>query len=164
MTAYPETQTSGHQWPQHTGQMTHEGFQAQGSVADCSQWQAMAIAHLEPQISSSSLNEDGFLKELRRCFIVQNEPSVVAFLSDHRAISQLLLESVKPLIFFFGRDTMFVLRVRVDETGSGTLYVVAMWSNDVQSARDALSRFDDEWWATHSRLGSGRLGFTYELV
>ena len=164
MTARPEAQTSGYQWPQHIGQMTHESFQPHGSVADHSKWQALVIAHLEPQMASFSLNEDVFVNELRRNFVIQNEPSVFNFLKDHRAVSHLLLESVKPLTVFFGRDTIFVLRVRIDETGTGTLYTVAMWPNDVQTVRDALSRFDEEWWAKHSRQGSGRLAFTYELV
>jgi hypothetical protein len=56
------------------------------------------------------------------------------------------------------------LRAPIDESGSQTLYVVAMWPGNVRDVRQALARFDDAWWIAHSRQASGHLAFTYELV
>jgi len=52
----------------------------------------------------------------------------------------------------------------IDEDGAQTLYVVAVWSGDVQDVRIALEHFDAQWWIANSRQASGDLCFTYELV
>jgi hypothetical protein len=163
VTVYPEAQTLGNQWPRSAEPMSHEDFHPRGQVADYSKWSPFVIAGLEQQKSSFSADEVAILSELRRNFVMQGEASVVAFLGEHAGISQVLSESVNPLKTFFGPDTIVTLRVRSDEVGIGTLYAVAMWPKDVQSARDSLARFDD-WWTTCSRRASGRLAFTYELV
>ncbi len=107
---------------------------------------------------------DSALEELRRKFILPPDPSVVTFLNDHRTLPQILLEAADHLRAYFGADTIFNLRAPIDESGARTLYAVVMWPGTVSAVREALARFDDEWWIAHSRQASGYLTFTYELV
>jgi len=34
----------------------------------------------------------------------------------------------------------------------------------LQDARNALDKFDNDWWMSHARQAGGYLTFTYELV
>ena len=63
-----------------------------------------------------------------------------------------------------GGNAVFNLRAPIDEAGSQTLYAVAMWPGKLQDVRDALAKFDDEWWMARARQAAGYLTFTYELV
>jgi hypothetical protein len=159
MTAYPESQASGNHWSQAASPMAHEGLYSR----DQRDVRRMDLADLGQQMSSFSAG-DAVIPDLRRKFVIYDEPFIVSFLRKHRALAQLLVESVNPLQMFLGRDTMFVLKIRFDEAGMGTLYAVTLWPGDVGSVREALTRFDNDWWATRSQQASGRLAFTYELV
>jgi hypothetical protein len=104
------------------------------------------------------------LNEVRRYFVLPADSSVATFLSGHRTIPQVLLEAVVHLRACFAAGAVFNLRAPIDESGSQTLYVVAMWAGKVRDVRQALAKFDDAWWVAHSRRASGNLAFTYELV
>ncbi len=104
------------------------------------------------------------IEDVRREFMLPSDASVVTFLSEHRTIPQILLEAATFLKGSFGADTIFSLRAPVDESGSRTLYAVAIWSGSMQEVRTAIARFDDAWWVANARRASGYLNFTYELV
>jgi len=76
----------------------------------------------------------------------------------------LLIEAVPRLWESFGIDAVFNLRVLIDESGSRTLYAVAMWAGSAKDVSIALDQFEDGWWILNSRQASGILTFTYELV
>jgi hypothetical protein len=101
---------------------------------------------------------------VQKHFILPNDPSVATFLAEHGSLPQVLLEAVNPLRACFGKSTVFGLRAPIDESGSRTLYAVAMWPGKVRDARNALAKFDDDWWIAQSRQAAGYLTFTYELV
>jgi hypothetical protein len=119
---------------------------------------------IERQKSVFAADHEAALKEVRKYFVLPNDSSVATFLGEHRSLPQLLLEAVTPLKACFGMQTVFGLRAPIDESGSRTLYAVAMWPGKVRDARNALAKFDDGWWIAQSRQASGYLTFTYELV
>ena len=108
--------------------------------------------------------QNSALNDLQRSFVLPTDSSVSRFLSEHRTISQILLESVAHLKTCFSVDSLFHLRAPIDESGSQTLYAVIKWPGTLEDVRRALDRFDDTWWLAHSRQSSGYLCFTYELV
>ena len=112
----------------------------------------------------NSLLEQLALDEVRRHFGMLEDSPVTTFLLEHPALSSILLDAVAPLRKCFGADCVFNLRAPFDESGSQTLYAVAMWPGSTQHVRKALAEFDDGWWISHSQSASGYLTFTYELV
>jgi len=109
-------------------------------------------------------DSEATFEEVRKHFVLPNDSSVATFLREHRSLPQILVEAVAPLKACFGMQTVFGLRAPIDEAGSRTLYAVAMWPGKARDARNALARFDDDWWIAQSRQASGYLTFTYELV
>jgi hypothetical protein len=104
------------------------------------------------------------LIELRKDFQMPADSSVTEFLNEHRGIVQLLMEARMHLRDCFGSSTVFTLRAELDESGSRTLYVTAIWSGKLQDVRRALDQFDNGWWLSHAGQAGGYLTFTYELV
>jgi hypothetical protein len=104
------------------------------------------------------------LNEVRKSYVLPADASVANFLTEHRAIPEILLAASQPLRACFGAETVFNLRAPIDESGSRTLYVVAMWPGKLQDVRNALAKFDDDWWMPRARQVAGCLTFTYELV
>ena len=161
MNAYKELQSSGICWPDLTGAGLYQPFQA------ALRWpepvsELHSLRGLENQMAEFAA-EHASLDEVRRNFVLADS-SVSTFLSGHRTIPQILLASVVHLRACFGAGAVFKIRTPIDESGSQTLYVVAMWPGDVREVRQALARFDDAWWIAHSSQASGYVSFTYELV
>ncbi len=104
------------------------------------------------------------LDELRKHYVLPSDSSVSAFLSQHREISSILLDAIPQLKKYFGTSAIFSLRAPIDEAGTRSLYAVVIWPGKVGDVRNALDRFDEDWWLTHSHLASEYLVFTYELV
>jgi len=77
---------------------------------------------------------------------------------------QLLLEAVPHLKTCFGTNVVVSLRVPIDEGGSRCLYAVAMWPARLRDVKNALGRFDHEWWLGRANQAAGDLTFTYELI
>jgi hypothetical protein len=74
------------------------------------------------------------------------------------------LEAIPALKTCFGPQAVFALRAPIDDSGSQTLYAVAIWPGSMREVREALEKFDETWWIQHSQKASGYLTFTYELV
>ena len=108
--------------------------------------------------------QDVELNELRRYFVLPSDSSVSTFLSEHRTVPQVLLDAAPHLLECFRSKTVLNLRAPIDESGTKTLYAVAIWPGNVRDVRQALARFDDAWWIAHSRQASEHVAFTYELV
>ena len=104
------------------------------------------------------------LVELRKHYVLPSDSSVSTFLSQHRGLSAILLDAIPQLKKYFGSSAIFRLSAPVDEAGMRSLYAVVIWPGKVREVRNALDRFDEDWWLTHSHLASGYLVFTYELV
>ena len=168
MNAYPAVQTSGYQWSQSIRPMLHQDLDR----GHAHRWppavvaRPMGTAIFDGPKRLLAIREAGRATfwELRRHFVLPKDSSVTTFLAEHRTLVQILLESVGHLKSCFGEDAVFNLRALVDESGSHTLYAVAMWPGSTQLVRKALADFDEGWWIPHSRSASGYLTFTYELV
>jgi hypothetical protein len=163
MNAYQEVQGSGIHWPNRPPVLLYQPSEAVPRWPEPRQRTAI-FEGLENQMAEFTTEHAAVLDEVRRSFVLPADSSVSAFLSGHRIIPQILLESAAHLEACFGTGTVFSLRAPIDESGSQTLYVVAMWSGNVRDVRQALARFDEAWWIAHSRQASGNLAFTYELV
>lgn len=111
-----------------------------------------------------SAHHDALLCKVRRHYVLPSDSTVMTFLTQHRMLPPILLEAAPQLEVCFGAQAVFTLRAPIDESGSQTLYSVAMWPGDVSEVREALRKFDDTWWIDHSREALGYLTFTYELV
>jgi len=118
----------------------------------------------QQQLMAFQVEYETMLEGVRRAFVIPPDGSVVTFLNEHPTIPQILLEAATHLRASFPVETVFNLRVPIDESGSRTLYAVAAWPGDVLDVRAALARFDETWWISHSRQAAGYLAFTYELV
>jgi len=104
------------------------------------------------------------LNDVRKLYVLPADESVRNFLTEHRAIPNILLEAAPQLKACFGGNAVFNLRAPIDEAGSRTLYAVAMWPGKLRDVRDALARFDNDWWMVRAGQTAGYLTFTYELV
>jgi hypothetical protein len=123
-----------------------------------------SLDYLEDQMAAFVAEHKALVQDLRKHFQIPTDSSVTNFLNDHSSILQLLMEAKKHLEDCFGSSTVFALRAELDESGSRTLYASAIWSGKLQDARNALDKFDNDWWMSHARQAGGYLTFTYELV
>ena len=164
MNAQTPNQTSGNEWLSPLQANTFsQNSQGLNTFLDPRQSQSF-LADLEKQMADFALQYEAAVVEVRRNFVVPAEASVTTFLTEHRTIVQILLEAATELRKYFGAETIFNLRAPIDESGSRTLYAVAMWPGEVRDVREALANFDNTWWLAHARNASGHLTFTYELV
>jgi hypothetical protein len=76
----------------------------------------------------------------------------------------LLLLAREPLNTAFGDKTVKNLSMVRDDEGFETLFCLVMTAGTMQDARQALRRFDQQWWLAHSRQVSGKLNFDFELI
>jgi hypothetical protein len=162
--AYQEVQSSGIHWPARTAGLLYQPLQAAPAGWPEPRQHGAVFEGLERQMADFAVDEAAALAEVRRYFVLPADASVSTFLSGHRAITQILLEAAVQLRACFAPTAVFNLRAPIDESGSQTLYVVAMWPGSLQDVRRALATFDDTWWFAHSRRALGYLAFTYELV
>jgi hypothetical protein len=171
MNAYIESQTSGNQWVPHIYPMLHEEIRPSPLNVSGATLDAPGLGQLSPffdqlerQMARYVAEHDRILQEIRRQFVIPADSAVTEFLTEHRSIAPILLEAQPYLKTYFGADTVFNLRAPIDESGSCTLYAVAMWPGEACRARDALQRFDDAWWLRRASETHGLLTFTYELI
>ena len=82
----------------------------------------------------------------------------------HRPIAYVLLDAVPSLLQCFGTRPLLKLKAPFDESGTQMLYAVVAWPGDIREVRDALIRFDDEWWLSRVQSAAGQLTYTYELM
>jgi hypothetical protein len=162
--AYLERQISGNQWPQAVPIMLHQTRRETTPLLPEPKDGAAILDDLEKQMETFEAARDATLNELRKSFVMPGDPSVVTFLREHRTVPQILLEAANQLKACFGTEAVFHLRAPIDESGSRTLYAVAMWPGKLQDVRNALAKFDNDWWMARAGQAAGYLTFTYELV
>lgn len=163
MNAYQELQNSGIHWQDRTPARLYQPFQ------EAPRWpeprrRAAIFEGLEKQTAKFAARHEAVLSDVRKHYVLPVDTSVRDFLTEHRTIPQILLEAAPQLKAYFGVDAVFNLRAPVDEAGSRTLYAVAMWPGQLRDVRDALARFDSDWWMVRAGHAAGYLTFTYELV
>ena len=104
------------------------------------------------------------LDELHKHYVHSSDSSVSTFLSQHPGISAILLDAIPHLKKHFGASAIFSLSAPVDEAGMRSLCAVVIWPGNIRDVRNALDRFDKDWWLSQSRMAYGHLVFTYELI
>jgi hypothetical protein len=154
MNACHELQTSGNNWPCVPSAFVLHQTNQGPAVLD----------NLEKQMAQFQAYHDAVLAEVRKNFILPRDPSVIAFLNEHKALPDILIDALPKLRACFGETSIFSLNAPLDESGSRTIYAVVLWAGPLPSAKEALSRFDNEWWIARAGQAAGHLTFTYELV
>lgn len=163
MNVYQEVQSSGIHWPGCPPAWLYQPFQAAPRWPEPRQ-RAAIFEGLEKQMAEFAAQHEAVLNDVRKHYVLPADASVRDFLAEHRAIPQILLEAAPRLKAYFGGNAVFNLRAPIDEAGSRTLYAVAMWPGELRAVRDALARFDNDWWMARAGQAAGYLTFTYELV
>ncbi len=163
MNAYQEVQGSGIHWPGRSPASLYQPFQAAPRWPEPRQRAAIPEV-LEKQMAESAAQHEAVVNDVRKHYVLPADASVRDFLTEHRAIPQILLEAAPQLKAHFGGNAIFNLRAPIDEAGSRTLYAVAMWPGELRDVRDALAKFDNDWWMARAGQAAGYLTFTYELV
>ena len=102
--------------------------------------------------------------ELKKQYTFFSENQVRTFLVNHRGIQTALREASPHLLSAFGTNTIFNLQVSIDEDNSRTLYAVAIWQADAQSAAEAFERFVENWWLSRMNATTIDLAFAYKLA
>jgi hypothetical protein len=170
MNAHVESQTSGNQWAPRIHPMLHEQIPSPQDALEATSvdrrlgQESRNFDQLKIQTALYVAERERILKELRLRFVIPANSYATEFLNEHLSVAPMLLEALPQLKTYFGADTTFSLRAPLDESGSCILYAVAMWPGKVDRVRDALRRFDDEWWLRRAGETSGLLTFTYELI
>lgn len=156
-------QTSGNDWTEPPMAMLYHGFQ-ETSQNYLPKTQLASFIHLEQQMARFEADHEAMIAEIGKHYVMQPKSPVLDAFRSYRTIPQLLIEALPRLKESFGNDSVFNLKVLVDESGSQTIYAVAMWAGSAKDVLIALNQFEDEWWISNSRHASGTLTFTYELV
>jgi hypothetical protein len=104
------------------------------------------------------------IDNLKKSYVFPADNAVDIFLANHRALPPVLLAAASHLEDSFGPETIFNLEVSTDDDDSQTLYAVAVWHDTVQTAVEALERFEENWWLDHMTPSTKDLAFTYELA
>ncbi len=156
-------QTSGNDWGPPIQAMLHERVQVDATPM---QFRNRRSIHddLERQMAHFEAEHESQIAEVRKHYVIANDPHPESFLRSHRALSQLLLEAVPHLRQHFGTSAVFSLRAPIDASGAQALYAVVMWPGTANDVRAALANFDNSWWFEMVRQASGNLTFTYELL
>jgi hypothetical protein len=156
-------QTSGNDWGPPIEAMLHERVQADVTPEQYRSRRSV-LDDVEHQMARFEAEHETQIAEVRKYYVIANDPHHESYLRSHRTLSQLLLEAVPHLRRHFGTDAVFSLRAPVDASGAQTLYAVVMWPGAASDVRAALANFDNSWWFGIVRQASGNLTFTYELV
>lgn len=163
MNAYQELQSSGIHWPERTPALLYQPFQMPPLRPEPQQHAAI-FQGLGKHMAEFAAGHDAVLNQVRKHYVLPPDSSVLNLLTEHRSIPQILSGAAPQLKSYFGADTVFELRAPIDEAGSRTLYVIAMWPGKSEDVRAALAKFDNDWWIARAGQAAGYLTFTYELV
>ena len=143
-------QSSGFRWATSITQPNEGAFPHQGELFEIKKAQVLAQGV-------------DIIEEVLRHYLA-TDSTVVSFLRMHRPIAYVLLDAVPSLLQCFGTRPLLKLKAPFDESGTQMLYAVVAWPGDIREVRDALTRFDDEWWLSRVQSAAGQLTYTYELM
>ena len=106
---------------------------------------------------------DHATKGLDDTYVIEDRHLVAPFIEDHR-LRGLLLHALAPLNAVFGEKTLKTLKLVRDDEGFEALFCLVMTTGEMESERQALRRFDEQWWLAHTRQAQGKLNFDFELI
>ncbi len=102
-------------------------------------------------------------KGLDNVYVIENRNIVAPFIEEFR-LRGVLLQALEPLNAAFGEKTVKALTLVQDDEGFEALFCLVMIEGNLEQARQALRRFDQQWWLAHSQLVQGKLNFDFELI
>ena len=96
-------------------------------------------------------------------YVIEDRATVSHFIEEHR-LQGLLLAAKEPLNDAFTDRPIKILSLLRDDEGFETLFCLVMIPGEMEPARQALRRFDEQWWLAHSGQVAGKLNFDFELI
>lgn len=125
------------------------------SLAFRQQNNLVGVAQVTPTIRSTAGLDDSY--------VIEDRLAVSHFIDEHHLFGLLLQAKQHLDVAFTDRPVKTLSLVRDDE-GFETLFCLVMIAGDMQPARQALRRFDQEWWLARSGQVAGKLNFDFELI
>ena len=122
----------------------------------------LTVPHTYYDEARDALNDQ--IAHFKREYGFSDAEVVTDFLFRHRTIRTVLRDAIPQLRATFGTDTIFNLEVSKDDEGSETIYAIAVWPADMQSASEALHDFFENWWLQRMNPSTSDLAFAYKLV
>lgn len=95
---------------------------------------------------------------------VLESPAVTEFLRTHPAVVTLLSEASNRLDAAFGLNRVKVIRLIDDGSGEVSVFGIVSWPESIDSGRQALSKFDSDWWLQNCNRAGGAVNFNIELI
>jgi hypothetical protein len=161
--SYPVDQKSWIEWGPVPAIMEHDYSQRTAAVVLKRTCRESVHQYHQEKPESTPVSERE-LNDVRARYVFSEPAEVELFLKDHRTIPGLLLEAAAYLRNCFGPIVPLRLTVSLEEDGSRTLQALAVWNGPLNEAKNALARFDMDWWLDNCRRSSGRTIFDYELI
>lgn len=158
-------QTSGNDWrPSYSNQRAYRDSQPHvGTIANLAYGQTFFGA-IERDMADSRASQQATMRELQRRFGKANDPFVVTFLANHRAVPHLLVEAWEGLKEAFGANVVVNLEVSTDEDGHQTLRAVTLWKEDAAKAAIAFHSFVENWWLDRMNASNSDVAFVYRFI
>ena len=116
-----------------------------------------------PNVSQQEPPVDSALGILEQSYVLENRPSIAAFIKHNRLLEP-LLEARGPLASAFGDAAVKKLTLVENGEGSVTLFCLILVPGSLEEAGRALNSFDESWWLTRAGQVGGRLNFDFDLV
>lgn len=160
--SYRIDQKSWIDWGSVPAIMEHDYSQEAGGVVPMRNCRESIHQYSENKPELAPVSEQQ-LNDVRARYIFAEPEEVEVFLRDHRAISGLLLEAAPYLRNCFGPTVPLRLMVSFEDDGSRTMQALAVWNGPLNDAKNALARFDREWWLDNCRRSSASIVLDYEL-
>lgn len=114
--------------------------------------------HVQPEFDKHSA-----LGSIDRAYIVYDREKTLEFIEANRLLT-ILLEANDPLKTSFGKSAIKALSLLHDEEGAVTLFCMILVPGNAETARQALDRFDEEWWLERCQRVAGQLNFDIEFI
>jgi hypothetical protein len=96
-------------------------------------------------------------------YVIADRDAVARFIEENR-LRGLLMQARDPLNAAFGENAVKTLSLERDDEGFETLFCLVMTEGAMQGAKQALRRFDQQWWLSRAGQVAGRLNFDFELT
>jgi len=107
---------------------------------------------------------DVMFQSLKQSYVLESPIQTEAFLQLRPNVITLLVEALAHLDRAFGRDCIKAIRLVQDDFESTSVFGMVFWADPTQRGREALARFDQDWWLNNCNRAGGIVNFNIELT
>jgi hypothetical protein len=83
---------------------------------------------------------------LQQAYILESRPETESFLLLRPAAVDLLLEASAHIDEAFGAGRVKAVRLVHDDVEGTSVFGIVFWPESAESGKEALARFDEDWW------------------